>query len=126
MKEGNSLSRWCSIYSTWASSAIAGPTVLSKPLTTATVVTGDFFDSLDASFRSMWMSAVWVGPGVTAITTVIPPLQPFLRSLSASLISSYDPELAPTLISTALHTYTLGITVTITPITGTPFIVPLI
>jgi hypothetical protein len=52
-------------------------------------------------------------------------LLPFMAAPSATLISSSDPQLAPSLIADALHTYTLSITVTLVPASGTPVIVPL-
>lgn len=114
------LGAWMTAYVTYAQAAVAGPVTLAAPLTT---VSGPFtYDVLDSALRTMWTAAVWVGPGVSAVTTAVPPVQPFLQALAPSLLSSFDVELAPTLIAEALHTYTLSIVVTVTPATGTPFV----
>lgn len=111
---------WTKAYSAYAQTVLAGPVALAAPLAP---VGGDgqFFDALEAALRSMWMTAAWVGPGVTASTTSVPPLRPLLDSLSPEIISSYDRELAPSLIAEAIHTYTLSIVVTVVPSSGTPF-----
>jgi hypothetical protein len=115
---------WCSAYASYAVGALAGPVTLVGSLVPVSGK-GPFFDILDSSFRAMWMSAVWAGPGVTAITTVVPPLQPSLQALIPQLMTSFDRELGPSLIAEAIHTYTLSIIVTVTPATGTPFTVTL-
>lgn len=115
---------WIKAYSSYTDGVIAGPVLLATPLVPS--AHGEFsFDALDAALRSLWMSAVWVGPGVVAVTSLVPPVQPFLAALTTTLNASFDRDLAPTLLSEALHTYTLSIAVTVTPATGTPFIVTL-
>ncbi len=115
---------WCTAYALYGQKALAGVAALSSPLVPGSAG-GEFLDALDSAMRKMWMSAVWVGPGVTAATSVVPPLQPFLIALAPSLITSYDRELAPTLIAEALHTYTLSIVVSVVPASGTPVPTPL-
>lgn len=124
MPSSDVIGAWCRAYASYANGAIAGAVKLAAPLVPPSG-DGSFFNSLDSAFRTMWMSAVWVGPGVTAATTVVPPLQPVLLALSPTLTVSFDREQAATLIAEALHTYTLSITVTITPASGTPVIATL-
>lgn len=120
MPAADPLGGWMKAYASYAQDAIAGPVVLASPLVTQG--TGLFtFDILDAALRAMWTAAAWIGPGVTAATTLVPPLSPLLLALTPTLVASYDPELAPTLIAEALHTYTLSVVVTVTPASGTPF-----
>jgi hypothetical protein len=106
-------------YVSYAQSAIAGPVTLASLQPSAS---GPFsYDALDEALRTMWTAAVWVGPGVTAVTTIVPPVQPYLLAIAPPLLVSFDVEQAPTLIAEALHTYTLNVVVTVTPATGTPF-----
>jgi hypothetical protein len=125
MPSEDPIGKWCTAYADAVKTVLAGPVKLAAGLVPQHGGGDGFFGKLDAAFRTMWMSAVWVGPGVTAVTTVVPPLQPFLLALTPALITSFDRDIAPSLIAEALHTYTLSITVTVTPPTGTPFIVPL-
>lgn len=120
MPSANALGVWVRSYAEYAKTAIAGPVALAAPLSSP--ASGPFtFAALDSALQTMWMAAIWVGPGVTAVTTAVPPLTPLLVALAPSLIVSYDTELAPTLIAEALHTYTLSVVVTVTPATGSPF-----
>lgn len=121
MPSSDAVGAWCRVYAPYVRDVIAGPVTLSAPLTPGSG-SGTFFDALDAALRTMWTSAAWVGPGVTAVTTLVPPLQPLLLALSPTLLASFDPEQAASLIAEALHTYTLSIVVTVTPASGTPFI----
>jgi hypothetical protein len=115
------LGDWIRAYSQYASVGVAGPAVLAVPLTSAAV--GQFtIQGFSRALMEMWTAAVWVGPGVTAVTSVVPPFEPLLIALTPTLNVSYDPELAPTLIAKALHTYTLSVVVTVTPATGIPFL----
>ncbi len=115
---------WVKAYAVYAQKAIAGPVALSAPLVPSTAG-GQFIVGFDAALRKMWMSAVWVGPGVTALTSVVPPVQPFILALAPTLITSFDREQAATLIAEALHTYTLSIVVSVVPASGTPVPTPL-
>lgn len=117
--------KWISAYITYARSALAAVT---SPvgLSATSVDGGDFIGSLDASLRSMWQSTAWVGPGVTGSTSFVPPLRPIMLPTMQRLQTSRDADLALTLIVDALHTYTLGIVVTIIPSSGTPFTVSLL
>lgn len=115
---------WCRAYSSYAQSATAGVAALAAPLVAGSA-SGQFSTALDASIRAMWMSAVWVGPAITAVTSVVPPLMPFLLAVAPTLNVSYDRELGPTLIADALHTYTLSIIVSVVPASGTPVPTPL-
>lgn len=108
---------WAAAYASYASAAMAGPAAIAAPLL-AVGFPGRFSTALDASLRTMWMAAPWVGPAVVGVTLFVPPLVPILESLGASLITVSDPERALTVIADALHTYTLGITVTLTTATG--------
>ena len=124
MPSEDAIRAWCEAYASYAGKAIAGPVTLPTGIQYIPT-SGEFFTALDSAFRAMWTAAKWIGPGVTAVTAVVPPLQPYFAALSPAIMSSYDPEVAPSLIAEALHTYTLSITVTVTPATGTPFIVTL-
>lgn len=126
MPGSNAVDAWVTAYARYAKDATAGVVALASPLSSAGGSGPMFFDRLDSALRSLWMSAVWAGPGVTALTTVVPPLQPFLAVASATLSTSLDRELAATLIAEALHTYTLSVVVTITPASGTPVIATLV
>lgn len=120
MDTSDPLGAWVRAYSKYASRGVAGPVALATPLTSA--LSGPFtISTFSTAVTQMWTNAAWTGPGVTAVTTLIPPLDPILLSLAPTLVASYDPELAPTLIAEALHTYTLSVVVTVTPATGTPF-----
>jgi len=121
MPSDDPVGKWCTAYAGAVAAAIAGPVKLVAGLVPGHGGGDGFFNLLDAAFRTMWMSAAWIGPGVTAVTTVVPPLQPFLLALSPALNSTFDRELAPTLLSEALHSYTLGIVVMVAPMSGTPF-----
>lgn len=119
MPTGDPLGDWMRAYVSYAQSGIAGPVALAQDLV---VGSGPFtLDVLDAALRTMWTAAVWAGPGVTAVTSLVPPVQPLLLAIAPTLNASYDVELAPTLIAEALHTYTLSVVVTVTPATGAPF-----
>lgn len=118
--QATAVQRWASAYALYAQKAQAGPLILSGPLRTV-VAPGTFIESLDGTLRTAWATATWLGPGATGITAAVPPLRAYLTPLTTSLISSYDRDLAPTLIAEALHTYTMNVVVTVTPLTGTPF-----
>lgn len=115
---------WLTAYAKYGNDAVAGGT-LPTPLVPIAGPNGRFFDSLDTALRGMWTTVSWSGPSGTGVTLLVPPLGPLLQSVSAVLIKSRDPEQALSLITDALHTYTLSITVTVTPPTGTPVTVPL-
>lgn len=115
---------WTTAYVTYAAGAIAGG-LLPAAIVPVGADGPDFFTALDSALRQMWMAVAWASPGLTGVTTVVPPLQPLLAAPSATLFASSDPQLAPTLIADALHTYTLSIVVTVTPATGTPYPAPL-
>lgn len=116
---------WISRYAVYAQSANAGPAILTAPLVAPAPVGSDFVSALDSSLRAMWMAAVWAGPGVVGTTAVVPPVGPSLLANSGILIDSSDPQQAVSLIADSIHTYTLSITVTLVPVTGTPTVVPL-
>jgi hypothetical protein len=107
------VSKWAAAYASYAQSAVAGGTTLTGPLSPAAVETGDFFADLDSTLRAMWMSATWVGPGLTGTTASVPSLSAALRSNGSRLVRSSDPGLALQLTTDALHTYTLSIIVTV-------------
>lgn len=109
--------QWASAYSSYAIQAMAGPAGIGSPLVVSGA-SGRFSAALDSSLRSMWMAASWVGPAVVGVTLLVPPLVPTLESLGSSLITVRDPERALSAIADALHTYTLGITVTLTTAGG--------
>jgi hypothetical protein len=119
MPTDNAVGDWCRAYAEYAGDATAGVAVLAAPLESFGVP-GPFLDALDQALRTMWMSAVWTGIGVTAATSLVPPVQPFISAVSPALLSSYDPDFGLTLIAEALHTYTLSITVSVVPASGTP------
>jgi hypothetical protein len=124
MPADNSVADWCRSYAKYAQKAMAGAVVLASPLVPQSSA-GKFLPSLDVALKAMWMSAVWVGPGVTAVTSVVPSVQPFLAGLAPVLVTSFDRGLAATLIADALHTYTLSIVVSVIPPTGTPILITL-
>ncbi len=115
---------WVTAYARYAKDAVAGGT---KPtaLVPAPGPNGSFFDSLDASLRAMWMAVAWVGPSLVGTTLLVPPLAPLLLVAAGTIIKSRDPDLALSLITDALHTYTLSITVTVVPPSGTATVAPL-
>jgi len=116
--------QWVSAYASYASAAIAGG-LLPAAIVPTTASGPDFFTALDQALRQMWMAVAWAAPGLVGVTTVVPPLQPFLVASAPTIFASSDPQLAPTLIADALHTYTLSIVVTVTPATGAPYPAPL-
>ena len=73
----------------------------------------------------MWMSAVWVGPGIVGTTLLVPPIAPIILANSSVLITSFDKERSLDLMSAALHVYTLTVTVTLSSLAGAS-VVPLI
>lgn len=117
------VSRWLDAYIPYASNAIAGGTVptLLKPPSGE----GDFFTGLEAALLQLWTTAVWAGPGLTGITTFIPPLAPVLIAAGAQLIASTDASFGLHLLAESLHTYTLSIVVTITTASGVSSPAPL-
>lgn len=115
--------RWCLAYIPYAQAAVAGGVV---PVALSPVpASGPFYQALDDSFRLMWLATPWVGPPLTGVTAFVPPLVPFLEARRTALMQLRDPEQALSLIADALHTYTLSITVSVVPPTGTPTIAPL-
>lgn len=116
--------QWVTAYTKYGKDAIAGGT-LPSALSPVAGPAGKFFDSLDAALRVMWTAVAWTGPSLVGTTLLVPPLSPILAPVASLLIKSRDPELALTLITDALHTYTLSITVSVVPPTGTPVVAPL-
>jgi hypothetical protein len=110
---------WLTAYAKYGNDAVAGGT-LPSPLVPIPGPGGKFFDSLDSALRSMWSAVAWTGPTGTGVTLLVPPLGPSLNAVSGVLLKSRDSEQALSLITDALHTYTLSITVVVTPPTGTP------
>ncbi len=126
MPSADTVGAWCRAYATYAQKAMAmaGAVVLAAPLVPSSAP-GQFYTALDIALRNMWMTAIWVGPGVAAVTAIVPSVIPFLTALAPALGSTFDRELAPTLIAEALHTYTLSIIVSVIPPTGSPIPTPL-
>lgn len=104
--------QWATAYAKYGIAANAGPT-LPISLIAPPGPVDQFSASLDSALRAMWMSVAWVGPSLIGTTLIVPPLNPILDAVSTQLIKSRDRELALSLITNALHTYTLGITVSI-------------
>ncbi len=119
MPKDDAVGHWVRAYASYAQAAVAGVAALAAPLS-AQSAAGPFPAAFDAALRTMWMSAAWVGPGVTATTSVVPPVLPFFAAAIPVLMATYDRAQAPTLIAEALHTYTLSITVSVVPASGTP------
>ena len=115
---------WVTAYAKYGRDAVAGGT---KPTTLipGPGTGGKFFDSLDSALRVMWTAVPWSGPALIGVTLLVPPLAPLLETAAVILIKSRDPEQALSLVTDALHTYTLSITVMITPPNGTPVVAPL-
>ena len=116
--------QWALAYVRYAKTAIAGgtsPVSLSPSPGQST----RFSDCLDSELRVMWNAAAWIGPSLTGKTLFVPSLSAALESTGKRLNMSRDPGLALSLITDVLHTYTLSITVTVTPPTGSPVIAPL-
>jgi len=113
---------WAQAYASYAKSAVAGGTVPTAlaPIPTA----GPFFDALDQTLRAMWTAVAWAGPGLAGTTTLVPLLSPALRAVGQSQLRNTDPERALSAIADALHTYTLGIAVTVVTPAGVPSVVP--
>lgn len=119
----NAVRQWVAAYAVYGQSAIAGGAIPS-PLVPVGAA-GRFSDAFDQALRNMWMGVAWTGPALVGVTLLVPPLTPILESVGTVLLKSRDPGQALSLITDALHTYTLSITVTVTPATGTPVVVPL-
>ncbi len=117
--------QWGVAYAGYANFATAGVAKLTLPLNPIGVG-GQFFQAIDTSFRTMWMTANWIGPGVTGTTATVPPLVPILSANAQTLMQSRDPQQALTLIVEALHTYTLSVTVALVTAAGTPTTVPVV
>ncbi len=117
--------QWGAAYARYANLATAGVAVLAVPLIPAPA-SGPFFQAMDWSLRTMWMTAKWIGPGVAGTTTTVPSIVPSLLRNSNVLMQSRDPQQALSLIVEALHTYTLSVTVTLVTAAGTPTIVPVV
>ena len=115
--------QWVSAYIAYAEKATAGGTVPS-PLVPGGA-SGRFSVALDQALRTMWMAAAWTGPGLAGTTLLVPPLVPLLETVGTTLLKSRDQGQALSLISDALHTYTLGITVTVVTPPGASVIVSL-
>lgn len=114
---------WAKAYASYAQSAIAGGTLPAALAPAA--VPGKFFDALDQTLKAMWMATAWAGPGLTGTTAVVPPLSPALEAVGKSQLNNRDPEKALSAIADALHTYTLGITVTVVTAAGVASVAPL-
>lgn len=113
---------WSQAYAAYAQSALAGGVV---PAALAPVpVPGKFFDALDQTLKAMWMAAAWAGPALVGVTAVVPPLAPVLQAVGTSQLKNRDPEKALSAIADALHTYTLGIMVTVTTAAGVSSVAP--
>lgn len=125
MPSADAVGDWLRAYIPYANDAVAGALKLTAPLSPAPGAGATFYDALDAALRVMWMTSAWVGPAATGVIAAVPPVQPFIQVLSATLITSFDRDLALSSIAVALHTYTLSIVVTVTPAMGTPFPAPL-
>lgn len=121
---GDAVSDWVRSYIVYANDALAGGTKLVSPLVPQGGA-GDFLVALDGALRSTWMSAAWVGPGLTGVTTTVPPLAPFMMQNASRLIGSLDREAALAAIAQSIHTYTLSITVTVTTAAGVTSVVTL-
>lgn len=115
--------QWTVAYVRYATSAVAGGAVPSGLIPIGS--SGRFSVALDQALRTMWMAALWAGTGLAGTTLLVPPLVPALEAVGAILIASRSPDQALSLIADALHTYTLSITVTLVPPTGTPTVAPL-
>lgn len=115
---------WSRAYATYAQAAIAGGTL--PPLLVPAPTAGPFFDALDQTLRLMWMAVIWTGPGLVGTTTSVPSLSPILRAVGVNLLGSRDPDQALSAITDALHTYTLGVTVTVTTAAGASLVVPVV
>lgn len=117
MPVGSPIDVWARAYVGYAQDATAGPALLTSPLVLPPA-SGDFLSGLDEVLRGTWMSAIWAGPGVTGVTSIVPGLAPFFMESSGILVGSLDRELALTAIVKSIHTYTLSITVVLTSATG--------
>lgn len=117
---------WTTAYIKYASAATAGGTVPTTSLQPQSTPGPDFYTALDAGLRLLWMPVPWAGTPGTGVTLLVPPLLPLILPTTAVILQSDDPQVAISLIAAALHTYTLSITVTLTPPSGTPAVVPLL
>jgi len=123
MPRSQGATAWMRAYAGYAQSATALPCVLAAPLAVPSS-DGPFFSVIDALMASMWASALWAAPGFAGITVPPPPVSPVLLSLG--LVGVTDPGSAVQLVSSALHTYTIGLTVTVTSATGVTSVVPIV
>lgn len=120
---GDAVRLWAQAYCGYAQAAVAGGVI---PATLSPVpAAGKFFDALEQTLTAMWMSVAWVGPGLVGKTTTVPPLVSELQRVGRDQVKSRDPDKALSAIADALHTYTLGIAVTITAPSGASSVAPL-
>lgn len=117
--------QWVTAYAKYGKDAVAGGT-LPAALVPVAGPPGTFFESLDVALRTMWMAVAWAAPPLVGTTLLVPPLSPILTPVASLLIKSRDAGQALSLITDALHTYTLSITVNVVPPTGSPVIAPLL
>lgn len=113
----NAVQNWLNSYSLYAKTAIAGPTI---PVISSvfTVISGDFYSSFSDSVSAMWMSAQWIGPGFTGITTFVPSMEQPLKNIGKMLTSIRNADTALDNIVNVIHTYTLGIVVNVANAAG--------
>lgn len=119
----DAIKSWANAYASYAQSAVAGGTI---PATLAPIpVAGGFFEALEQTLKAMWTATAWLGPGLTGTTTVIPPLAASLGDVGKEQVKNREPQKALSAIADALHTYTLGIKVTVVTPAGVSSVVPL-
>lgn len=107
---------WSKAYVSYAQSAIAGGTVPAGLVPVP--IPGPFFAAFGGTLSAMWLAVRWAGPGLVGQTALVPDLASQLAALGTGLLGSRDPERALSAISDALHTYTLGVTVTVVTAAG--------
>lgn len=115
---------WALAYITYAQTAVAGP-CLPGPLSPVPAE-GEFFRAMDDSLRAMWLATPWAGPGFVGTTASVPSLAAHMEANMARLLQSYDPDLALSVITDVLHTYTTQITVTLTSVGGASSLVSIV
>ena len=117
MPKTDAAGQWARAIAVYSQDATAGPLALASPLVVP-ITSGDYLSSLDGALRGMWQEAVWLAPGFTGVTLLVPPLGPFLLSLQPQLIRERDPRVALQAVVQSIHTYTMAITVTVTNLTS--------
>lgn len=117
---------WSKLYSEYASSVETSvtkmlPGILVQQIITAGIIASplDFFLGLSNGLMSYWISAAWIIPGFTGVTTQAAGLYPMLLSTGVLILSGNSTnKQAAIQLSDVLHNYTKSIVITATNASG--------